>query len=94
MAKVQITFVGPWRLFLGTRGTEAELDGIDQARHYMEANFNPIYEKKLKSMGIKQMQSVWDNSNVFLNGIDIKKLKEPVFKDGDKLDLLPKVAGG
>jgi molybdopterin converting factor small subunit len=94
LAKVQITFVGPWRLFLGTRGVTAELRNIGEARQYIEDNFNPVYEKKLKSMGIKKMQSVWDNSNVVLNGTDVKRLSEPVFKDGDKLDLLPRVAGG
>lgn len=94
MASVQINFIGPWRLFVGTRGTRAELDNLDQARQYIEANFNPVYAKKLKSMGIKKMQSVWDNSNVFLNGTDIKKLKGSVLKDGDKLDFLPRVAGG
>jgi molybdopterin converting factor small subunit len=94
LARVQINFIGPWRLFLGTSGASAELDNIDVAHEYIEANFNPAYEKKLKSMGIKKMQSVWDNSNIFLNGTDIRKLPDAKFKDGDKLDLLPKVAGG
>jgi molybdopterin converting factor small subunit len=94
LAKIEITFIGPWRLFLGTHGTIAELDDVDQARKYIETSFNPVYEKKLKSMGVKKMQSVWDNSNVLLNGTDIRKLPAAHFKDGDKLDLIPKVAGG
>jgi molybdopterin converting factor small subunit len=94
LAKIQINFIGPWRLFLGTSAASAELADIDDARAYIEANFNPVYGKKLKSMGVKKMQSVWDNSNVFLNGTDIRKLPAARFKDGDKIDLLPKVAGG
>ena len=94
LAKITITFVGPWRLFLGTGQAAADLEDLEQAHEYIEDNFNPAYAKKLKSMGIKKMQSVWDNSNIFLNGQDIKKLPGAKLKDGDKLDLLPKVAGG
>ena len=60
----------------------------------METKFSPSFEKKIKSIGLGKKQSIWDNSNILLNGTNIKLLKKITFKDGDKLDLLPKVAGG
>jgi len=94
LAKVNINFVGPWRLFLGVRSITVEVTSIDEARNYVEANYGPIFHKKIKSKGINRKQSVWDNSNVLLNGKNIRQLDKPVLKDGDNLDLLSKVAGG
>ena len=94
MAKVKINFIGPWRLFLGERAVMVEVNSIDEARHYVETNYGPIYKKKLESRGIKKKQSIWDNSNILLNGRNIRQLKEPVLKDGDTLDLVSIVAGG
>jgi molybdopterin converting factor small subunit len=71
-----------------------EIDSIDEARDYVEKNFGPIFQKKLQSRGIKKKQSVWDNSNILLNGRNIRHLDKPVLKDGDNLDLLSRVAGG
>jgi molybdopterin converting factor small subunit len=45
-------------------------------------------------MGANKKQSIWDNSNILLNGTNVKTLNAVTFKDGDKLDLVPKVAGG
>ncbi len=94
MARVNINFVGPWRLFLGVRVVTVEVNSIDEARDYVETNYGPVYQKKLKSRGIKKKQSVWDNSNVLLNGMNIRQLDEPFLKDGDNLYLLPLVGGG
>ena len=94
MARVNINFVGPWRLFLGVRAVTVEVNSIDEARDYVETNYGPVYQKKLKSRGIKKKQSVWDNSNVLLNGMNIRQLDEPFLKDGDNLYLLPLVGGG
>lgn len=94
MARVNINFIGPWRLFLGVRAVTVEVNSIDEARDYVETNYGPVYHKKLKSRGINKKQSVWDNSNILLNGVDIRQLDEPVLKDDDNLNLIPTVAGG
>jgi molybdopterin converting factor small subunit len=94
LARVNINFVGPWRLFLGVRSVTVEANSIDEARDYVETNYGPVFQKKLQSRGIKKKQSIWDNSNVLLNGRNIRQLDETVLKDGDNLDLLPRVAGG
>jgi len=94
LAKVNINFIGPWRVFLGVRSVTVEMASIDEARNYVEANYGPVFQKKLKSRGINKRQSIWDNSNILLNGKNIRQLDKPVLKDGDKLDLLSKVAGG
>lgn len=94
MARVNINFIGLWRVFLGVQSITAEVGNIEEVRDYIETNYGPIFHKKLKSRGINKKQSIWDNSNILLNGKNINQLDEPVFKDGDKLDLLSKVAGG
>jgi molybdopterin converting factor small subunit len=94
LAKININFIGPWRIFLGVRSVTVEIDSIDEARDYVETNYGTIFHKKLKSRGINKKQSIWDNSNILLNGKNIRQLDKPVLKDGDKLDLLSRVAGG
>lgn len=94
MAKVTINFIGPWRLFLGVGTVTIEVNNIEEARDYVETTYGPVYEKTLKSRGIHEKQSVWENSNVLLNRRDIQQLDKPVLKDGDNLDLLPPIAGG
>jgi molybdopterin converting factor small subunit len=94
LARVNINFIGPWRLFLGVRSVTVEIDSIGEARDYVEATYGPVFQKKLKSRGVTKKQSIWDNSNVLLNGRNIRHLDKPVLKDGDNLDLLSRVAGG
>jgi len=94
VAKITINFIGPWRLFLGVRAITAEVNNIDEARAYVETQYGPVYQEKLKSRGSKGMPSIWDSSNILLNGRNIKQLGEQVLKDGDTLDLLLVVAGG
>jgi molybdopterin converting factor small subunit len=91
---VNINFIGPWRVFLGTRTVCADIGGIEEARAYVETNYGPVLEKRIKKTGVGKSESIWDQSNILLNGTNIKTLKEVIFKDGDRLDLLPKVAGG
>jgi len=67
---------------------------IDEARNHIETKYGPIFQKKLESRGVSEKQSIWANSNVLLNGKNISQLEKPVLKDGDKIDLLSKVAGG
>jgi len=94
LARVNINFIGLWRLFLSVRSVTVDVNSIDEARDYVEANYAPLYHKKLQSRGVKKKQSVWESSNILLNGRNIRQLNEPALKDGDKLDLLPRVAGG
>jgi len=94
LARININFVGLWRSFLGERSITVEVSSIDEARDYVEANYGPIFQRNLKSRGVNKKQSIWDNSNVLLNGKNISQLDTPILKDGDKIDLLPKVAGG
>ncbi|OGP66508.1 MAG: hypothetical protein A2W27_04650 [Deltaproteobacteria bacterium RBG_16_44_11] len=94
MPAININFIGPWRVLLGARTVTVKVESIDEARNYVETNFGPVFEKKIKSMGVGKKQSIWDNSNILLNGKNIKLHEQITFKDGDKLDLLPKVAGG
>ncbi len=94
MPEININFIGPWRVFLGTKSVTANVKGIDEARDYVESNYGPVYEKKLKSMGAFRKQSIWDNSNILLNGTNIATLEKVSLKKGDKLDVIPKVAGG
>lgn len=94
MAKVNINFIGPLRVFFGAQTVTADVNSIDEAREYVESHYGPAYEKKLKSMGVNPKQSIWDNSVFLLNGRKISQLDRPVLKDGDKLDLMLLVAGG
>ena len=79
---------------MGVRAITAEVSNIDEARAYVETQYGPVYQEKLKSRGSKGMPSIWDSSNILLNGRNIKQLGEQVLKDGDSLDLLLVVAGG
>ena len=79
---------------MGVRAITAEVNNIDEARAYIETQYGPVYQEKLKSRGSKGMPSIWDSSNILLNGRNIKQLGELVLKDGDSLDLLLVVAGG
>jgi len=80
VAKVTINFIGAWRLVLGVRSVTAEVNNIAEARAYIETQYGPVYQEKLKSRGSKGMPSIWDSSNILLNGRN--------------LDLLLVVAGG
>jgi len=94
LSAININFIGPWRTLLGARTVAVNVESIDEARDYVETKFSPLFERKIKSIGLGKKQSIWDNSNILLNGTNIKLLNKINFKDGDKLDLLPRVAGG
>lgn len=93
MARINIRFIGMWRLFLGVRAVTVEVESIEEVRDYVENNYGPLFHDKLKS-GIKKKRSVWESSNILLNGSNIRQLDEPVLEDGDTIDLIPMVAGG
>ncbi|MGZ3593607.1 MAG: MoaD/ThiS family protein [Syntrophales bacterium] len=94
MAKVNINFIGPLRVFLGERTVTVDVNSIGEARDYVEAHYGLVYKEKLKSMGVKTKQSIWDSSIFLLNGRNIKEFDKPLLKDGDNLDLVVLVAGG
>jgi len=94
VALVHINFIGPWRVILGVKTVTVNIISIDEARDYIETHFGPVYQKKIESVGASRKQPIWDNSNILLNGTNIKALTAVTLKDGDKLDLIPNVAGG
>jgi molybdopterin converting factor small subunit len=94
LASVNIKFVGLWRLFLGVQAVTVEAKSIGEIRNYVETNYGSLYQHKLRSRGIRRMQSVWESSNILLNGRNIRQLDEPFLEDGDTIDLIPMVAGG
>lgn len=94
MARIDINFIGLWRVLLGVRSITVEVKDIDEARDYVETNYGPILQDKLISRGITNNWSIWDNSNVLLNGKNITQAHHSIFKDGDRLDMISKVAGG
>jgi len=79
---------------LGARTVSVNVENIGEARDYVENKFAPVFENKIKAMKVGKKQSIWDNSNILLNGTNIKLLNKITFKDGDKIDLLPRIAGG
>jgi molybdopterin converting factor small subunit len=94
MPTIDINFVGPLRLFVGTRSVSIDVTNLEEARDYVERHFGPAFEKKLQSMGAQNKMSVWNTSNILLNGKNIQLLKTVKIEDGDRLDLISKVAGG
>jgi molybdopterin converting factor small subunit len=94
LPEININFIGAWRSLLGARTVNVNVENIDEARDYVENKFGPVFEKKIKAMKVGKKESIWDNSNILLNGTNIKLLNTIKFKDGDKIDLLPRIAGG
>jgi len=91
MPAIDINFVGPLRLFLGTRSVSINMNSIEETRDYVERNFGQAFEKKLQSMGSQKRMSIWDTSNILLNGKGLQQLNTIVLKDGDRIDLISKV---
>jgi molybdopterin converting factor small subunit len=94
LASIIINIVGQWRLYLGETKIELEVESLDEIRNYIEDRFGPGFKEKLRLKGIKGNTSIWENSNILLNKKNIKKLKKSVLRDGDVIELIPKIAGG
>jgi molybdopterin converting factor small subunit len=94
VAVVHINFIGPWRVILEVKTVTINITSIDQARNYVETNFGPQFEKKLRTMGAHRKQSIWENSNILLNGTRISTSNGVILREGDRLEVIPKVAGG
>jgi molybdopterin converting factor small subunit len=94
LPEIKINFIGAWRSLVGARTVVVNVENIGEARDYVENNFGPVFEKKIKALKVGKKESIWDNSNILLNGTNIKLLNTINFKDGDKIDLLPRIGGG
>lgn len=94
MARIHINFIGSWRLFLGVREIETEVNNINEAMDFIDTTYGPVFEKKLQSMGVNKKESVWENSNILINGKKMSFSNKTTFKNGDRLDLIPLIAGG
>ena len=94
MPEIKINFIGAWRSLVGARTVVVNVENIGEARDYVENNIGPVFEKKIKALKVGKKESIWDNSNILLNGTNIKLLNTINFKDGDKIDLLPRIGGG
>lgn len=94
MPEIKINFIGAWRSLVGARTVVVNVENIGEARDYVENNFGPVFEKKIKALKVGKKESIWDHSNILLNGTNIKLLNTINFKDGDKIDLLPRIGGG
>jgi len=94
LSHITINFIGQWRLSLGERDVSVEAESLKEIRDYIEDRFGPGFQGKLRSQGIRENISIWENSNILLNGKNINKLNSPVLKDGDVIELLPRMAGG
>jgi molybdopterin converting factor small subunit len=94
LASITINFIGQWRLYVGQRVIKVEADSINEVKDYIEDRFGPGFREKLISKGRRGHTSIWENSNILLNGKNIKQLHKPVLKNGDTIELLPRIAGG
>lgn len=94
MARVTVNFLGPLRLFLGEHSVVIEANSITEARQHIEDRYTSVFQKKLRSLGMKKEVSLWDHSLFLLNGRSLHKGEDPVLKDNDRLDLGLAIAGG
>ena len=76
------------------RTLTVDVETINAARDCVENNWGPVLAKKFKSGGDYKKRSIWENSIVLLNGTNVKTLPAVTLKNGDQLDVLPRVAGG
>ncbi|MGC1402959.1 MAG: hypothetical protein WA974_08535 [Thermodesulfobacteriota bacterium] len=79
---------------MGVRTVTIEVNGIDEVREYVETHYGPLYRQRFNSPGMHKNQSLWQHSQFMLNGRSLKTSEKPVFKEGDRLDLLVTAAGG
>ncbi len=94
MANISIRFVGPWRLYLAADTINLQAGTVEDALTQVEDRYGPRYHEKLLNRGVKQMRRITDDSNVILNRINIRQLRDHTLKDGDHIDLIPRFVGG
>ena len=94
MASITIHFIGPWRAILGAGSVSVELGGIDELRAHIEKLYGPAYDQSLRLRGVRQRASLWDNSHVLLNGRNVNGFQGTQLQDGDRIDVVPSLAGG
>lgn len=94
MARVTLHFIGAWRLMLGIEQETIDAERLKDVEAYVESHWGPIYQQRLQSRNIHKDYSLWDNSNVLLNGRNIFAGVKSLLNDGDTIQLLPRVTGG
>lgn len=94
MASVNVRFVGPWRMYLGTEFTTLTADTVEEAIEQVEANYGHKFHERLMKGGISEKRRIADDSNILLNRIHIRQLADHSLKDGDRLDFIPRFVGG
>ncbi|MFA5399461.1 MAG: MoaD/ThiS family protein [Dehalococcoidia bacterium] len=94
MATVNIRFVGPWRLYMGTEKCAMQADTIEEAIERMEAIYGPKYHERLLRGGVKERRSISGDSNILVNRVNIRQLTDHTLKDGDNIDVIPRFVGG
>ena len=80
LPEININFIGAWRVLLGARTVTVNVENISEARDYVENKFGPVFEKKIKAMKVGKKESIWDNSNILLNGTNVNLLNNITFK--------------
>ena len=94
MATVNVRFVGPWRMYLGVEYTTLNAGTVDDAIEQIEAAFGYKFHERLMRSGISEKRRICDDSNILLNRVNIRQITDRSLKDDDKLDIIPRFAGG
>jgi len=71
-----------------------EADNIDGALEKMEERFGSQLREQVQAHGIQLDGKIRDYSQVLLNGVNLRNLKQTELKDGDVLHIFPPGAGG
>ncbi|MBN1691642.1 MAG: MoaD/ThiS family protein [Dehalococcoidia bacterium] len=94
MATVNVRFVGPWRLYLGTDRCTLKAATIEDFIEQMEAIYGHKYHERLRKGGIKERRSISGDSNILVNRVHIRQLTDHSLKDGDNIDVIARFVGG
>jgi molybdopterin converting factor small subunit len=94
MALITVRFYSLWRSYLGTDSTTLQADDIEDALRQLETEFGPRLRAKLETAGVHLDGKIQDYSLILLNGIALRNIKSPAFKQGDVLHIFPPAIGG
>jgi molybdopterin converting factor small subunit len=94
MAKIDVFFVGPWRMYTGTSHFTIEAETLEDAIIKIEASYGHKYHERLAKAGIFEKRPICGDSNLLLNRIHIRQLESNSLKDGDMLQVIPRFVGG
>ncbi len=94
MATVNVRFVGPWRLYLGTERCTMQAATVEEFIEQMETTYGPKYHERLHRGGVKERRSISGDSNILVNRVHIRQLADHTLKDGDNIDVIARFVGG